>query len=378
MGNYDFNGKFPVGEYVQAIQRRAQLEQVERQQNQQNMVSGINAISTAFQGIAEKRRMKEQSQAQADVLTGQYPEIVNALGGGQQVASRTVPMPEGMQGPAAQVPVTVGQTGSGRAGIVDTLAKSIYGTGGDNFLNKIAPAAESDLQKQYKLAQIAKLGKPPSPKAQLRQNAFTGDWEWYEPPTGTAPGSVTPPSNSSGGGSSAAPGLGTFRDRSKAAAETAESNSSIDGIINQLNEAKQTNKGSRGGFIGGLTQKAQSASNYKTDTDKAFKDTAKTINILRTQVAAALKSTFPGAISNSEREYLEKLYGAAEKLSPAEREIAINEVITMMTNKKKSSNAKFSALTGSTSARGSSSGSSSSKAIADMSDDELRALAEGR
>lgn len=185
-------------------------------------------------------------------------------------------------------------------------------------------------------------------KPQLRQNAFTGEWEWYQPPapggtpTPTTPGATPPPVATPG----VAPhGVGTFRDRSKAAGAYAEESTMVDGVISEINRVKVLNKNSRGGVLGALAQKGQSALNMGTDSPE-FKNTADVINTLKGAVSRVLKSTFGGQLSDSEREYLNQVYGAAERMSPSERDIAMTNVITILNGKKQASGAKLNALTG--------------------------------
>ena len=178
-------------------------------------------------------------------------------------------------------------------------------------------------------------------KPQLRINQFTGEQEWYTPPDSlTPPGTVTQ-------GSNVPHGLGTFRDTSKAAATFAEDQSLADGVISEISRVQGLNKNSRGGYGGAFLQKGQSALNMGTDSPE-FKNTADTINTLKGAVSRVLKSTFGGQLSDQEREYLNQVYGAAEKMSPTERDIAMTNVKTMLGNKVKTSGAKYGALSGNT------------------------------
>lgn len=189
------------------------------------------------------------------------------------------------------------------------------------------------------------------PKPQMRQNAFSGEWEWYAPPTDGAPQAQVAGSSAGTVAAEAsvparAPhGPGTFRDRSKAAGIAAEDQALMDSVSAEISRIKELNKNSRGGVLGQAMQRGQSALNMGTDSPE-FRNTADVINTLKSQVARVLKSTFGGQLSDSERAYMNEVYGAAESMTPQEREIAMTNVLTTLASKAKTSGAKYRAISG--------------------------------
>lgn len=103
-------------------------------------------------------------------------------------------------------------------------------------------------------------------------------------------------------------------------------------MLPELDRIFELNKNSRGGMVGSAKQRVSSALNIGQDKPE-FTNTADTINSLRGLVAKVLKSTFGGQLSDSEREYLNGVYGAVEKYTPTERAIAITNIKRMIQNK---------------------------------------------
>jgi hypothetical protein len=133
-------------------------------------------------------------------------------------------------------------------------------------------------------------------------------------------------------------------------------------IINEIDRVQKLNSNSYGGYFGNLEMKAKSAFNMGQD-DVKFKNTADVINTMQQQVARVLKSTFGGQLSDSEREYLNNVYGALPKLSQTERDIAMTNVKRMLSSKIPN--------------QGQNTGSGPGNDLSSMSDDELLRIANG-
>lgn len=118
------------------------------------------------------------------------------------------------------------------------------------------------------------------------------------------------------------PGTGTTK--------TTADNKDAMWAISEIDRIAPLNEGSSGGMFGAIRQKGMSAMNLE---DEKFRNTADVINSLRGLVARVLKSTFGGQLSDSERDYLNSVYGAAEKYNVAERRIAMTNVKRMLQNK---------------------------------------------
>jgi hypothetical protein len=115
-------------------------------------------------------------------------------------------------------------------------------------------------------------------------------------------------------------------------AAAAEMGAIVSSAIKELERIEPLNKSSRGGFFGSLAQKAESAIDRDNPSDK-FKNTADVINSLKGMVSRVLKSTFGAQLSDSERQYLNEVYGASEGMSREERAIAIKNVKVMLQDK---------------------------------------------
>ncbi len=118
-----------------------------------------------------------------------------------------------------------------------------------------------------------------------------------------------------------------------------EMESIVSSAIEELTRIEPLNDKSRGGFFGRLAQRAESS----VDPDKPseeFNNTADVINTLQGMVSRVLKSTFGGQLSDSERQYLNEIYGASEKMSRKERSIAIKNVKKMLSDKLAASRSK--------------------------------------
>lgn len=383
MADFDFKEKFPISQYIQGVIEKKKVEEASKLAGRQQLLQGLQSIGGVAQGMLDTREAlakeakaaaeaQDRSMAQADLLARMKPEYLDAFGASEQVGNRQLPLPEGQIGPVNQVPVTRGETPDGRKQVLSSLAKAIQGISGDQLLENIKADPYGDALKQAKAGALSG-GKGGDGKPQLRQNAFTGEWEWHFPPAAKSGGSSqTPRKNvpASGGASSETTGpRGTFRDVAKAVAETSDARSIAESVTAELDRVDVLNQNSRGGLLGGAIQRGSSALNIGTDTPE-FKNTADVINTLRGQVSKVLKSTFGGQLSDKERDYLDKVYGAAESMTPAERAIAIKNVKTMINDARIRAENKLSALQGRPA-------QSKSDDFSSLSDEELRRIAAG-
>jgi hypothetical protein len=114
-------------------------------------------------------------------------------------------------------------------------------------------------------------------------------------------------------------------------------------ITKDLADIREKNKNAYGGVAGGGITKLKSALNIGED-DPKFLNTVDTVNKLRGLVSRVLKSTFGAQLSDAEREYLNKVYGAAESFSVPERDIATTNVESMLKSKLEGQRSKVDAL----------------------------------
>jgi hypothetical protein len=124
----------------------------------------------------------------------------------------------------------------------------------------------------------------------------------------------------------------TAKQKVKAKKDYIDAKSAIgtnDTIIKTLLEK---NKNTYNGKIAGWEYKAKQMTGLGTKDEK-FQNTAYVVQELKAMVAKVLKSTFGGQLSDSEREYLNTVYGAAADYTQEERRIAIDGVKRMFDNK---------------------------------------------
>jgi hypothetical protein len=325
----------------QAMQLYAQQKALEQQQ-------GVKTQEANLLAQKEAREGRQQFYDYGDV--GGLPKDVQAsIGQPAQGPAYpvNVPLPNGVQGPENQQMVQ-----PALPNMIERYNKFLEANpaglkGGERKMNQDLQASEvAKNNAQAEMYGRSKLpGQGPQSKPQLRMNQFTGEYEWYLPPTGGSTPGASPQVLPGGAPAATAHGPGTFHDVSKAAGTYAEDQAAVNGVLSELSRVKDLNKNSRGGVLGSGLQKIQSAANIGTNSPE-FKNTADVVNTLKAQVSRVLKSTFGGQLSDSERAYLNDVYGASERMSPQERDIAIKNVQTMLTNKAQTSGAKFNALSG--------------------------------
>jgi hypothetical protein len=136
------------------------------------------------------------------------------------------------------------------------------------------------------------------------------------------------------------------KNKAKAMKEFIDSKSTVTTNNNIINTLLEKNKNTYNG-------KLQSVLGYKTKQvtglgtkDPKFQNTAYVVQELKSMVAKVLKSTFGGQLSDSEREYLNSVYGAAADYTQEERRIAIEGIKRMFDNKLTEKKIAYSEWTG--------------------------------
>lgn len=130
----------------------------------------------------------------------------------------------------------------------------------------------------------------------------------------------------------------------KAKVELAENRPLVEAVTKDIERIKKLNETSYGGAVGALKMKYKSLTDADVKNNPEFVNTAEIINTLQALVTRVLKSTFGGQLSDSERSYLDKVYGAAPNLSRAERAIAMDRIQKMMTDKMTAAQSKYNEL----------------------------------
>jgi len=152
--------------------------------------------------------------------------------------------------------------------------------------------------------------------------AMPGVLPAYTPPELKPSAEGAKPSGGKGGAGGSSQLL---RDLGKATAEYESLATSTEDSVKELDRIEKLNEKSYGGAMGSVALKANRLLNLggKNDT---YKNTVDTVGSLKALVAKTLKSTFTGAISDAEREYLQEVNGASETYNQTERAIAIRRV----------------------------------------------------
>lgn len=100
----------------------------------------------------------------------------------------------------------------------------------------------------------------------------------------------------------------------------------------EIANLRALNQQSYGGLMGAAKVAYRSATNTGGD-DPKYKNTVNVVNGLKNLVSNVLKGTFGAQLSDSERQYLNEVYGAAERFSQEEREIAMARVDQILEGK---------------------------------------------
>lgn len=126
----------------------------------------------------------------------------------------------------------------------------------------------------------------------------------------------------------------TIHDAPVGVEKKATENTDASWAISEIDRILPLNEESSGGYVGAGVQKLKSALDV---SDTKSKNTADVINTAKGLVVKVLKSSFGGQLSDSERDYLNEIYGAMPTMSRSERSIALTNVKRMLQNKVKSS-----------------------------------------
>lgn len=320
---FDLKPSFPIAGVADLYANRSQKEAQIRQAQNAQLMQGLQQFSEGINSLVTRR----QQMAQAMVLA-QNPEVQDMVSGGDRPVT---------QGPAG--PVRLDQTAQG-------------GVGQDPIQNGTQlPQAATLLQGQNPLevlkASFARKQamQPVTDVIQIKDAA--GNIVGHQEVThsrggktmmsGPQPIPATP---------RATPGEGAMQKAVvKAKVSLAELKPVVSSVLKEIDRVELLNSNSFGGKLGEMQMKTRSALNSGTD-DVRFKNTADIVNTMKQQVAKALKSTFPGALSDSEREYLNYVYGAVEGMSQQERAIAMTNVKKTLTTKLEAAQSTLSELAG--------------------------------
>lgn len=202
-----------------------------------------------------------------------------------------------------------------------------------------SPASyDEQLARQFKQSEIAKNNSAANQTYVIPTYDASGNVTGYSPiPNGAKPFGGGKPISGQGVNKPLNTAL------TKAKVELAEARPMVQQILKEIGRVKLLNANSYGGKIGEMEYKAKSAMNMGTK-DPKFTNTADILNTMQNQVSRVLKSTFGGQLSDSERAYLNQVYGALPGLSQKEREIAMTNVETMIQNKLSGAESKYNEL----------------------------------
>lgn len=131
----------------------------------------------------------------------------------------------------------------------------------------------------------------------------------------------------------------------KSKLELATLRPNVESVVSEIKRAKELNKNSYGGYAGLLQMKVRSGANIGTNDEK-FKNTSELTNILKQQVVKMLRPTFGAQFTENEGNFLKQIYGAAEHLSPTEREIAMDTVMRMAEESVKAKESTYNEMIG--------------------------------
>lgn len=126
-----------------------------------------------------------------------------------------------------------------------------------------------------------------------------------------------------------APDRSMQREVTKAKVDYAKYKPVVDSAMTEIDRILPLNENSYGGKLGQAAFASASASGIGTESEK-FKNTADVLNTMQSQVVKVLKSSFGGQLSDGEREYLNRVYGALPGMSTSERKIAMKNVKKML------------------------------------------------
>lgn len=105
MPDFDFKGQFPIGGYLDSIQKKALAEEEQKRNQQAQFIGSLTAASQGFANVLEKRRQTAEALAQAQTLS-ENPYFQQVLTGQKPIADRPVAEVAGR-------PVALSQTAAG-------------------------------------------------------------------------------------------------------------------------------------------------------------------------------------------------------------------------------------------------------------------------
>lgn len=105
MPDFDFKGQFPIGGYLDSIQKKALAEEEQKRNQQAQFIGSLTAASQGFANVLEKRRQTAEALAQAQTLSAN-PYFQQVLTGQEPIEDRPVAEVAGR-------PVALSQTASG-------------------------------------------------------------------------------------------------------------------------------------------------------------------------------------------------------------------------------------------------------------------------
>jgi hypothetical protein len=77
MGDFDFNEKFPISQYIQGVIEKKKIEEASAQEGRRSLLAGLQSIGGVAQGITDKRTADARALAQAGILSRTNPALAN-------------------------------------------------------------------------------------------------------------------------------------------------------------------------------------------------------------------------------------------------------------------------------------------------------------
>lgn len=310
MVDFKIQPTFPMATIIDAAVQKPVREAAIQQANRESLIKGLQSISGGLSDVInhklEMAKALSRSRALAD-----NPAVQGLLTGGNRPVAST---PLG--------PVTLDQTAQGGSDLAPTPnIKKIPAEAIAQLLGKTEPLdflkAAYEREAKLKPAEDVIAVKDAAGNI-LRyehvQHERGGKTLLSSPQPEPKPSKTVDPME---------------REIIKAKVQLAKTRPMVNSVISEITRVEGLNDNSYGGKIGATQMAARSALEMGTD-DPKFKNTADVINTMQQQVAKVLKSTFGGQLSDSERAYLNTVYGALPNMSRAERAIAMKNVKTML------------------------------------------------
>lgn len=147
MGDFDFNEKFPISEYINGVLQKKKIENEMEQTRRENVLQTLGTIGSTVKDFTNKREQTAQALSRAAILAETQPELRKAFGDKEVSSiSQFMPPPTGQEGPTNKItkPVNLYDTQNGREKIVSSLADAVKGVSGDQFLKYLKPDTVSN------------------------------------------------------------------------------------------------------------------------------------------------------------------------------------------------------------------------------------------